>query len=761
MKNRIAALMLVAGFFLTGCRSYRGYRTHVVETDLSTENETVADERQNIVLKNGNVIVKRQQTIDYTQNIKIDEYDDYIYVESSAVGPFFRLMFYPVTLCFSPLTLLTIESDTTRYKGNTYSYSSGRQIWNLFNPFLDYMSSHIDGRERDLDESYVEQEERRKKKNDEPAGLPLSVLCDGTPVMTGNTPLPLYDIHNVLFKAAFPEIQTNITIVAPKDKKTFIVKSTDFVSHKDLKEWKKIQNATGQEIIQNKTHFRETLKKWSDTKIISKKTEQSEQNRLLLLAKEYAKKEIQNFVSDEKALNAYIWDGDNSIIEKIADYEKDGILADNEAKEQKDFIRTNAHLSVIKTIDKLCKNNPVQNYYKYVADKNKIDALCSRNLISSQEAKEQKEKMLDMARKNALEYLHNRYVSFSHTTEIIRAYNLNLAEIDKLKKDGILTPESAAKEKGEIKKSANKEILAKFKNLRAVVIFDHKQNYINEINKYEAHNLLSKEESGKLRESIIATAAAEEIRLNSLLYPYKNKGIKSIALADNIMSGKSYRYRNCSTAKEIANQESRGLDCYLSNIEIGNLSFSGCESNNVYYACVDDTKHPVSFAIKKTVTGSEITIEDIAESFVKKFGILKTNTIHNKKVHNLSFIIVDLPYDYVETQRIVELSNPSVFIMLIDYIDGHVERKSGERLREVEALHDFAIQQAGMEVAIFSSEFFAEKVAKENGYYSRKDRKEVYICDRSILNMLLQKEEKQAKEKKQQEQKKLNNILGI
>lgn len=154
----ILCLLILSCILLTGCRGYMGYRHFNETTNLTMENECIIDTTYDIYLENNKIFACENKKIAYTQNIRVDQIEENIYSECSGGAVIANVLFYPVTLIFSPLALLVYETEEVDFENNKYTYSYGRRIWNFFNIFV--RTTGDKKTEREVTDSETKKEDR-------------------------------------------------------------------------------------------------------------------------------------------------------------------------------------------------------------------------------------------------------------------------------------------------------------------------------------------------------------------------------------------------------------------------------------------------------------------------------------------------------------------------------------------------------------------------------------------------------------------------
>ena len=173
----ILCLLILSCILLTGCRGYMGYRHFNETTNLTTENECIIDTTYDIYLENNKIFACENKKIAYTQNLRVDQIEENLYSECSGGAVIANVIFYPVTLIFSPLALLVYETEEVDFENNKYTYSYGRRIWNFFNIFV--RTTGDKKTEREVTDSETKQEDRLRSAKRTLDDANLLVEADG------------------------------------------------------------------------------------------------------------------------------------------------------------------------------------------------------------------------------------------------------------------------------------------------------------------------------------------------------------------------------------------------------------------------------------------------------------------------------------------------------------------------------------------------------------------------------------------------------
>ena len=157
----ILFMMIMVSLFMSGCRTYCGYREYTTNSIVGIENEKVRDVSYEISQAESNAFVTLTEvkTIDYIQVEENKTYEEYIYTEVNPIEMVMqKVIFSPFVIVFLGLKpwFGLYSEEVVNYKDNQYIYSTGRKLWNDYNIFGDVnllvllSTSDIDGVESDL-----------------------------------------------------------------------------------------------------------------------------------------------------------------------------------------------------------------------------------------------------------------------------------------------------------------------------------------------------------------------------------------------------------------------------------------------------------------------------------------------------------------------------------------------------------------------------------------------------------------------------------
>ena len=159
LRRSFIAVFFCLGFVLSGCRGYIGYRNFSETTDLNVENEDVIDTTHDIYLENNKIFVAENKKIAYTQNFRIDQIEERLYIEGRGAAVVANVIFLPVTIIFSPLAVLVLNTEEVEFEKNKYTYSYGRKVWNFLNICVRTTSGDTK-KEREVTDSETKKEDR-------------------------------------------------------------------------------------------------------------------------------------------------------------------------------------------------------------------------------------------------------------------------------------------------------------------------------------------------------------------------------------------------------------------------------------------------------------------------------------------------------------------------------------------------------------------------------------------------------------------------